>query len=109
MKKDTVIVTDFDGKVEHRFCTAEEGNAILDATKARRSAGSLFTTEREEMDAETLYAVSPNLRERVERAKAKLTFDLQVRDTLDKHGVPDEPALRKSVYGAIKELTGFSS
>lgn len=98
----TILVYEVAGQVFHRFCTEAEGLEALKLAKAHGSGGSMFTSD--EMKAELVYAVAPELRSRVEEAKRKLKLEIDVRDTLTRHGVPGDHDLRVKIYAAIKEL-----
>lgn len=90
------------GQVKHQFCTEEVAKERLMASTASNSGGSMFTSK--DVSSEKLYVVSPNLRERVEEAKRKLRADITIRDTLTRHGVPEDIELRAKIASAIKEL-----
>lgn len=91
-----------DGSAQHRFCTAAEATDHLDKAAASFSGGSMFINE--ELGAEMVYAVSPDLRARVDEAKRKLKFEMAIRDALNRHGVPADRQLRISIKKAIDEL-----
>ena len=91
------------GMVEHCFCTKEHAEAALRACPDVNSGGSMFVTE-EAIEAEMVYSISPDLRARVEAAKTKLRFDIAVRDSLNRNGVPGHRDVRMAVYKSIKEL-----
>lgn len=91
------------GNVIHKFCTEEEGSAFFNDAEKNRKGASFIRLEGYD-NAELLFDVSPNLRERVERAKSKLREDLRVQAVMDKHGVPTDLAVRMAVTSAYKEL-----
>lgn len=102
-KKNTILVfEDADGTVRHAFCTQAEATERLKLATAAGSGGSMFINE--DLGAEMVYAVSPDLRERVGEAKRKLRNDILVRDALNRQGVPNDRDLRIKIKKAIDEL-----
>lgn len=100
--KNAILVYEDAGQVKHCFCSAEEARARLEASTVMNSGGSVFTNE--SIDAAMLYAVSPQLRDRVNDAKLKLRSDIAVREALNRHGVPQDTDLRTKIANAIKDL-----
>lgn len=98
----TILVYEEAGTAKHRFCTKAQATEHLDRAAAEGSAGSMFTVS--EMEAELVYKVSPNVRERVDEAKRKLRIDIAVRDALNRQGVPSDRDLRIKIKKAIDEL-----
>lgn len=101
-RHDSILVIEVSGKVTHEFCDQAEGQERLRSARLHHSGGSMFSCE--DMNAELVYSVSPNLRERVEEAKRKLRVEIMVRDALDRNAVPRDRKLRSGIYKAVKEL-----
>ena len=101
-KVNTILVFEDAGKAQHCFCTEAEATDRLQKATAAGSGGSMFINE--DLGAEMVYAVSPDLRERVEEAKRKLNHDLTIRDALNRHGVPTDRDLRIKIKKAIDDL-----
>ena len=100
---DTILVFESaPGVVDHRFCTEAEAMDRMRQAKDRNSGGSAFVSK--EIPADLAYSLSPELRDRVEAAKHKLRGDIEIRDALDRNGVPADPALRRAIYQSIREL-----
>jgi hypothetical protein len=95
-----ILVFHSAGLVNHRFCEAEYAKAFLN--DPANSGGSVFMYDN--VNAETIYAVSPNTRDRVESAKSKLRSDLKIKAALDKHGVTPVLEVRHAVHEAFSEL-----
>lgn len=102
----TILVFEDNGVVKHRLCTEEQGKAALRHAAEQLSGGSMMTSD--VMDAEMVYSVSPDLRNRVESAKCKLRDELKLRDAMNKHGVPKDREIRASVCRAFNELRSQS-
>ena len=97
--KDTILVFEKNGIVDHCFCTDAYAKEWLSVEGV---GGSAFTTDG--VDADFIYSCTKNIKDRVNEAKNKLRRDLAIRDTLDRHGVPKDKDLRISIYRAIREL-----
>lgn len=102
--KNTILVSILNGIATHQFCNGGEANAILDEAIANGSGSSSFSMAEPSLSAEDVYSISPDLQSRVAKAKAKLQADWQVKLVLDKHNVPADKALRKSILAAYQEL-----
>lgn len=102
MQKNAIVVMQENGVVIHRFCTGAEARAILDAADTRGQAASAFFYEAD--DSQLIYDISPDLKNRVEKAKAQVRRDLKMIAAMDKHGVPDDPTIRKAVFMAMYEV-----
>lgn len=103
VKSAVLVYETKEGAVDHCFCTSDHANAVVCASKDANTGASAFLSE-DGLEAEMVYSVSPDLRGRVEAAKAKLRFDIAVRNALNRHGVPAERGLRAAVYNVITEL-----
>ena len=102
----TILVFEEDGKVQTRFCTEAQANAHLETALDQRSGGSAFTLSEPNLGIELTMELFPGVRERVKAAKDKLQRDMRFRDTLDKHNVPRDTAVRASIAKAFDELYG---
>lgn len=100
--KNTILIYEEAGAVHHCFCTEAEATTRMKQAAAEGSGGSMFVSDG--MGADLTYAVSPDLRERVEEAKRKLRFDMAIRDALNRHGVPKDRDLRIQIKNAIDDL-----
>jgi len=99
--KNTILISENAGQVEHCFCNEEQAKCILLQAKELNSAGSMFTCD---IDAELVFSVSPDLRDRVDAAKTKLRRDIAIRDALTRNGVSEALDLRISIQKSILEL-----
>lgn len=102
--KNTIMVSIINGLATPQFCTGGEANAILDEAIANGSGSSSFSMDEPSLSAEDVYSISPDLQSRVAKAKAKLQADWQVKLVLDKHNVPADKTLHKSIFAAYQEL-----
>lgn len=100
--QDTILVFEEEGQVKHCFCSEAVANDRLLKARAGDTGGSMFTSSG--VRAESIFSISPNLRERVDAAKMKLRQDILIRDALDRNGVPRDSVLRIGIYKAISEL-----
>jgi hypothetical protein len=97
--KDTILVFEKNGVVDHCFCTEAYAKEWLSVEGV---GGSSFTTDG--VDADFVYSCAKNIKDRVDEAKDKLRRDFAIRDTLDRHGVPKDKELRTAIYRSIREL-----
>lgn len=103
MSNNAILVhADASGNVLHRFCPEVEARAFLKEAQERLTGASMFAVD--SPDAELIYQISPDLRDRVDHAKVKLKADLRFSAALDKHNVPRDPELRRAVHSAFGEL-----
>lgn len=104
--KDTILIYESEpGKVGERYCTAAEAHQFLEDALNKGSGGAAYTSA-DGLEAEIAYEITPQLRKWVSERKAKLRDDIYLRDLLNKHNVPDDVDLRRSVYAVIKEIRG---
>lgn len=101
-KKTAILVYERNGVAVHCCCTPEHATQACKDAEANYSGASMFTTDAG-WDAETLLAVSPDFRERVEEAKLRLQNDIWLRDALDKNDVPRDRALRCAIKKAFTD------
>lgn len=96
-----ILVYEKDGKAVHGFFTERYATEFMASAQKIGLGASMFSSE---LDAAAAYTISPGTRSRVEAAKRKLSQDLAIRDTLTRHGIPEDYELRVNVYKAIMEL-----
>lgn len=103
MSNNAILVhADASGNVQHRFCPEAEARAFLKEAQERLTGGSMFAVD--SPDAELIYQISPDLRDRVAAAKISLKAGLRFSNALDKHNVPRDPELRRAIHCAFSEL-----
>jgi hypothetical protein len=103
---DTILIFECQPSiVGHRYCSAEEANRVLDEGLKTGSGGAAITIT-SGLTAEEAYDIFHQIRKRVADAKDQLRDDIYLRDILNKHNVPDDVEIRKSVYAVIKEIRG---
>ncbi|UIF89414.1 hypothetical protein [Cupriavidus sp. UYPR2.512] len=101
--KSCILVHAVDGRAEHSFMTAEQGHAAFDEIQQANGCGSIFQTDSAD-DAKLIYDVSPDLRNRVAEAKISVRKHIEWKAALDRHEVPTDPQLRKSIYRALQDI-----
>ncbi|MFP3637573.1 hypothetical protein [Paraburkholderia sp. SIMBA_054] len=99
-----ILVFEDNGVVKHAVMSASEGNERLKENERQRKGGSIFIFEDD--SAQLYYDLSPDLRSRVEEAKVKLRRSLHWQAVMDKHGVPQDPAIRASVAQVLEQIVG---
>ncbi|OYZ75730.1 MULTISPECIES: hypothetical protein [unclassified Polaromonas] len=102
--KNAIVIFIEGQQVSHRFTTQTEGTAYLEGVPETSEAASLMILD-SDIPAELLLKTSPVLQERLQEAKRKLTAFLKLKETLDRHGVPKDRALRGAIHKAFRELT----
>lgn len=100
--KGCILVHAVNGLAVHSFMTAEQGRAAFDEIMMTHGCGSIFKTESD--DAKLIYDLSPDLRNRVEEAKISVRKQIEWKACFDKHNVPTDPQLRRSIYRAIQDI-----
>lgn len=100
--KSCILVHAVDGRAEHSFMTTEEGHAALGEIQHGNGCGSIFVTDSD--DAKLIYDVSPNLRSRIAEAKISVRKHIEWTAALDRHAVPSDPELRRSIYRAVQDI-----
>lgn len=98
----TILVYEEDGQVKQRFCPEAEARNYLDQAQLDMRGGCLFALDG--VEAEFMLRISPDLRDKVEVAKAKLKVDTRLRDALDRHGVPRDRDLRVAIFKALEDF-----
>lgn len=101
--KNTIVLFAEGQQVSHRFTTQAEGIAYLEAVAETASAASLMILDGG-LPADSLLKTSPVLQERLQEAKRNLTAFLILKETLDRHGVPNDRMLRGAIHKAFWEL-----
>ncbi len=102
--KSTVLVFEKHGNVVHQFCTEQDARAqLLLIVQEKRGGVALIC---DGMDAEMVYSISQNFRERGELAKEKIRNDLRIEAALDRHGVTKDAQTRLAVMRAVRDLMG---
>lgn len=102
MNKDAIVVRAANGVAEHFFCSSEEADAICDAGRKNGEGVVIFKMESKSDDAEIIYDVS-SVKQDVEAAKEKLNSDLRILALMEKHNIPNDKDLRRSIYLMLKE------
>lgn len=97
-----VLVLMEGNRAAHRFCTEPEGRAVLTKAAAEGGSASLMITEG--ADAELIYLISPELRDKVAEAKTSLKASHRFKVALDKEKVPMDLDLRKAIHRAFGNL-----
>ncbi|MBR8426215.1 hypothetical protein [Burkholderia cenocepacia] len=98
-----ILIYENNGTVMHTFMPEAIARQRLDEFAATGRGGTMFATE-DKFDAEAHFRMSPDLRDRVSEAEAKLRRDLYWRRVMDKHGVPPDPQTRACVARALREI-----
>ena len=88
--------------VDHCFSSTSDANDRLNQAVFNVSVGSSFTSE--EHEAEFIYTVSPNLRDRIDEAKRNLRCEIIMRDAMNRHAVPADRDLRINIKNAIDDI-----
>ena len=100
--KSAVLVFEHKGTMEHRFCTVTHGELAQKLLRERSLSSRLIKAPRGE--AQAAYAMDAGFRDQVDTIKHRMAFQQQMRDTLTRNGVPNDPALRMAIYKSISEL-----
>ncbi|MDT8992759.1 hypothetical protein RQP54_17940 [Curvibacter sp. APW13] len=100
---DTILVCEEAGQAVVRFCTAQEAKQTAEHAMSTGAAPVTYITI-DGVKAELLVTVT-NLGERVQSAKQYLQEHIRLREVLDKHGIPNDPALRSKIHVAFRDYT----
>lgn len=96
-----ILVFASEGNVQHRFCPESEARAVIERFAQAGECGAMFVAQ--QVEAEFAFNASPDLRQRSDSAKAQVKADMQLKEALDRRGVPGDIALRRNIYQAIAE------
>jgi hypothetical protein len=98
----TILIYPLNGKAAHRFCTEAQAKAALLDLSNTSGSGSMMVAD--DWPAERVFALSADLRERIELAKEKLNDELKIQRALDEAGIPHDADLRAKVSAVLKRL-----
>ena len=97
-----ILIYEDGGQIMQRFCPESEARDFLAKAGESMSGGSMFAADG--VEAEFVFKVSPQLRDKVDAAITKLKGDVRLRDALTNNGVPFDRELRVAIYNALEEL-----
>ena len=97
-----ILVYCEDGVAKHRFCPESEARAFLTDASSKMEGGSMFALDCG--NAKLVFDISPNLRDKVGEAKAKLLRDMRIKAAMDRNGIPQDRELRIAICKTFAEL-----
>lgn len=106
--KDTVVIWEQSpGTAGMRFCTAKEAEETLALAKKNGSSARMITVQ-DKMGIETFYGASPEVRDQVAKAIRDVQLTLDLRDSMDRNGIPKSSELRCAVYRVAMEARSLA-
>jgi hypothetical protein len=101
--RNAILVHATDGKVCHTFLPEREAHAQFDEIHRNRAGGSVLVLDLD-WDAEDYLKLSPNFRNRLEKARSRLERSIKWNEIMDRHGVPSDLDARAKVLKAAEEI-----
>ena len=108
MAKNAILIYSNNGTVHHCFCTESEATVQMKLAAERLESAQCFICD-QDYDQEDMYAISSQLRDRVEAAKVKVRADMKLKLALDKFGVPAVREVRYGIQQAFNEVAGVGA